>query len=457
MLKQNRNVLDTDQIGRLLIKLTLPLFIGVFVQTIYNVVDTIFIGRYVGLEGIATLSVVFPLQMLAIGLGNLAGIGGASLISRLIGSGDKNGAERALGNSLVVGIVSSLVLTAIILPNINLWVRLVGASQELLPYAHDYLTIAISGAVFNVMMNALMIFIRSEGNARVSMMVMVLGYGLNIVLDAVFIVGLNMGIRGAALAIVISQAVATVYGLSYYTTGRGYLRFHTRIFKPDFTILKSVLAIGAGQFAQTIAMSLSAMFIIKMAATYGGDLALSSFGIIQRILYFAIMPSMTIGQGMQPVLGYNYGARRYHLATRAILLASTAATILSIMAFLVLYLVPGPIIRVFTSDELLIAEGVHVMKTVFLALPLAGLFNVGQMVFPAVGQAVASFVIALARPAAFMIPLVIVLPRFFQLDGVWLSFPGSDALSFLLVVAMLVPLIRRLRKSAPGLIGQQAV
>jgi putative MATE family efflux protein len=457
MLKQNRNVLDTDKIGRLLIKLTLPMFIGAFVQVVYSVVDTIFIGHYVGREGIATLSVVFPLQMLAIGLGNLAGVGGASLISRLIGSGDKNGAERALGNGLAIGMISSLVLTAIILPNIDVWVRLVGASEELLPYARDYLTIAMSGAVFNVLMNALMIYIRSEGNARVSMLVMVLGYGLNIILDAVFIVGLDMGIRGAALAIVISQAAATVYGLSYYVTGSGYLRFHTGIFKPDFTILKSVLAIGAGQFAQTIAMSLSAMFIIKMAANYGGDLALSAFGIIQRILYFAIIPSMTIGQGLQPILGFNYGAGRYRLAIRAILLAATAATVLSIIAFLVLYLAPGPIIRVFSSDEQLIVAGVHVMKIAFVALPLAGLFNVGQMVFPAVGQAVASFVVALARPAAFMIPLVTVLPRFFQLDGVWLTFPGSDTLSFLLAAAMLVPLIRQLRKSDRGLAGQRAV
>jgi putative MATE family efflux protein len=457
MLKQNRNVLDTDKIGRLLIRLTLPMFIGAFVQVVYSVVDTIFIGHYVGREGIATLSVVFPLQMLAIGLGNLAGVGGASLISRLIGSGDKNGAERALGNGLAIGMISSLVLTAIILPNIDVWVRLVGASEELLPYARDYLTIAMSGAVFNVLMNALMIYIRSEGNARVSMLVMVLGYGLNIILDAVFIVGLDMGIRGAALAIVISQAAATVYGLSYYVTGSGYLRFHTGIFKPDFTILKSVLAIGAGQFAQTIAMSLSAMFIIKMAANYGGDLALSAFGIIQRILYFAIIPSMTIGQGLQPILGFNYGAGRYRLAIRAILLAATAATVLSIIAFLVLYLAPGPIIRVFSSDEQLIVAGVHVMKIAFVALPLAGLFNVGQMVFPAVGQAVASFVVALARPAAFMIPLVTVLPRFFQLDGVWLTFPGSDTLSFLLAAAMLVPLIRQLRKSDRGLAGQRAV
>jgi putative MATE family efflux protein len=454
MLKQNRNVLDTDKIGRLLIKLTLPMFIGVFVQVVYSVVDTIFIGHYVGREGIATLSVVFPLQMLAIGLGNLAGVGGASLISRLIGSGDKNGAERTLGNGLTIGVVSSLVLTAIILPNIDVWVRLVGASEVLLPYARDYLTIVMSGAVFNVMMNALMIYIRSEGNARVSMIVMVLGYGLNIILDAVFIVGLDMGIRGAALAIVISQAAATVYGLSYYATGSGYLRFRTGIFKPDFTILKSVLAIGSGQFAQTIAMSLSAMFIIKMAATYGGDLALSSFGIIQRILYFAITPSMTIGQGLQPVLGFNYGAKRYHLAIRAIFLASIAATILSIIAFLVLYLAPEPIMRVFTNDEQLVEAGVHVMKIAFVAMPLAGLFNVGQMVFPAVGQAIPSFIVALARPAAFMIPLVIVLPRFFQLDGVWLTFPSSDVLSFLLAFAMLVPLIRQLRKSERFLAGQ---
>jgi putative MATE family efflux protein len=448
MLKQNHNVLDTDKIGRLLIKLTLPIFLGTFVQAIYNVVDTIFIGHYVGREGIATLSVVFPLQMLAMGLGNLVGVGGASLISRLIGGGDKNRAELSLGNGLAVGILLSIALTAITLPNINLWVRLVGASENLLPYARDYLTIAMSGAVFTVLMNALIIYIRSEGNARVSMIVMVLGYGLNIILDAVFIVWLNMGIKGAALAIVISQAIATIYGMSYYTTGSGYLRFHTRIFKPDSPIIRSILAIGAGQFAQVIAMSLSAMFIIRMAATYGGDLALSSFGIIQRIILFAMILGMTIGQGMQPVLGFNYGAKRYRLAIRAIVLASIAATIVSTIAFLVLYLAPEPIIRIFTSDEELVITCVHVTKTVFIALPLIGFFNVGQMVFPSVGKAMASFIIALARPVVFLIPLVIILPRFFQLDGVWLSFPGSDMLAALLVAVMLVPLIRRLKKSA---------
>jgi putative MATE family efflux protein len=457
MLKQNRNVLDTDKIGRLLLKLTIPMFLGAFVQTIYTVVDTIFIGHYVGREGIATLSVVFPLQMLTMGVGMMIGIGGASLISRLIGANDRHRAEHTLGNGLAAGVFLSILLTAIVLPNVNFWIRLIGASDTLLPYAHDYLIVLISGAVFTVLMNAFMIYIRSEGNARVSMIVMMIGYGLNIILDAAFIIGLNMGVRGAALATVISQAIATIYALSYYTTGSGYLSFRTLNLKPDFKILKSIFAIGMGQFGQTIAMSLSAMFIIKMAATYGGDLALSSFGIIQRILYFAVTLGMTIGQGMQPVLGFNYGAKRYHLAIRAIVLASIAATVLSIITFLALYLAPEPIVRIFTSDEQLVTECVHVVKTVFFALPLVGFFNVGQMVFPSVGKALETVIIALARPAVFMIPLVITLPRFFQLDGVWLSFPGSDALSFLLVTAMLVPLIRRLRKSASGLAGQQTV
>jgi Na+-driven multidrug efflux pump len=169
-----------------------------------------------------------------------------------------------------------------------------------------------------------------------------------------------------------------------------------------------------------------------------------------------MMPGMVIGQGMQPVLGYNYGARRYHLALKAIVLASIAATVLSIVLFIVLYFFPGPIIRVFTGDARLIQECVHVTKTVFLALPLVGIFNVGQLVFPSIGKAFQTFLVALARPVVFMTPLVIILPRLFELDGVWFSFPGSDALSFLLVGALLIPLIRQFRKSSRVVVGQEA-
>jgi putative MATE family efflux protein len=448
MQNQGHNVLDTDQIGQLLIKLSVPMLFGTLVQVSYNIVDTIFIGHYVGTMALAALSVVFPLQMMAMGVSNMVAVGGASLISRLMGGGDKTGAERTLGNGTVIGILLAILLTAIVLPNVDFWIKLIGASDKVFPLAKDYLTIIMSGAVFSVLSSVLMIYIRAEGNARVSMTTMILGSGLNIILDAIFIIPLHMGVSGAALATVISQIVATIYALSYYITGSSYIRLRIRNFLPDFKILRLIFAIGVAQFAQAITTSVAAMFIIKGAATYGGDLALSSFGIIQRILNFAMMPGMVIAQGMQPILGFNYGAKRYSHVLKTFTLAAIAATILSILLFLVFYLLPGPIIRVFTNDKQLIDECVHVMRLAFLALPVLGFFNIGQQVFPSIGKAVESFIVALTRPLVFMLPSVIILPRFLDLDGVWLSFPTSDGLTFLLVVVLIIPLIRKFQKAA---------
>jgi putative MATE family efflux protein len=422
---QNRNqlALESDRIGRLMIKLTVPLFFGMLVQMIYNVVDTIFIGHYVGSLGLAALSVVFPLQMLAMGIGQMVGVGGASLVSRLLGRNDKSGAERALGNGIAAGVLLSVLMTIIVLPSVNFWIRLIGASDNVMPFARDYLMIIMSGTIFNVLSNALIFYVRSEGNARVAMTTMILAAGLNIVLDAVFIIPLHMGMKGVALATVVSMGIATAYALSYYLTKSSYLKLHFRNFAPQLKILKQIFAIGIAQFSQTISTSLAAMFIIKMAATYGGDLALSSFGIIQRILYFAMMPGMVIGQGMQPVLGFNYGARRYNLALRAITLAAIAATSISILAFLVVYFFPEPLVKVFTSDKVLIQECTYVTRRVFLAMPLIGFYSIGSQVFPSIGRAVESFIIAITRPAVFLLPLALILPRFLALDGVWLSFP----------------------------------
>jgi putative MATE family efflux protein len=424
------------------------MFFGTLVQVSYNIVDTIFIGHYVGTMALAALSVVFPLQMMAMGVGNMVAVGGASLISRLIGGADKTGAERALGNGTATGILLALLLTAVVLPNVDFWIKLIGASDKVLPLAKDYLTIIMSGTVFNVISSVFMIYIRAEGNARVSMTMMILGSGLNIILDAIFIIALKMGVSGAALATVISQIAAMIYALSYYITGSSYIRLRIRNFMPDFKILRLIFAIGVSQFTQMVTTSIAAMIIIKMAATYGGDLALSSFGIIQRILNFAMMPGMVIAQGMQPILGFNYGAKRYHHVLKTFTLAAIAATALSTMLFLVLYLLPGPIIRVFTNDKQLIDECVHVMRLVFLALPVLGFFNVGQQVFPSIGKAVESFIVAIMRPVVFMLPSVLILPRFLDLNGVWLSFPTSDGMTFLLVVVLVIPLIRKLQKAA---------
>jgi len=447
MQNQSHNVLDTDRIGRLLMKLTMPMFFGMFVQTIYNVVDTIFIGHYVGSLGIAGLSISFPIQMLTMGIGSMVGVGGASLISRLIGGGGQRQAERALGNGITFSIIFSVLLMIIILPSVNFLLKLIGASENVLPLARDYLVIITSGAAFNIVSSVLLYFVRAEGNARVGMTTMILCSVLNIILDAVFIILLGMGVKGAALATVISQIVALIYVLSYYLTGSSYLKIRTSNFAPDLKILKSIFTIGIASFVQTIAGSVSAMFLIRMAVTYGGDIAISAFGIIQRIMMFSSIPGMVLGQGMQPVLGFNYGANRYNQALKAITIPIVASMIFGMAAFLVLYFIPEPIIKIFTTDTQLVAESVFAARRVFLVLPLFGFFNVGSLVFPSIGKAMESFIIAVARPVLFLTPLVLILPRYWQLNGVWLSFPGSDVLTFLLTLALLIPLIRRFQKA----------
>jgi putative MATE family efflux protein len=446
MQSQGHNVLDTNKIGRLLFKLTTPMFFGMLVQNIYNIVDTIFVGHYVGSEGIAALSIVFPIQMLTMGVGNMVGIGGGSLISRLIGGGDHRRAERALANSICFSLIFSVVLTLAILPGLNFWLTLIGASDKVLPLASSYLTIIFAATIIYVTNNVLLMLVRAEGNTRVAMISLILQSVLNIALDAIFMIPLGMGMQGAALALVISQAVSMAYILSYYFTGSSYLKFRWSNFKPDIKIVKDIFAIGVTQLAQTVAMTISAMFFIRMAVNYGGDIALAAFGIIQRIMLFSSMPGMVLGQAMQPILGYNYGAKHYKLALRVIFLASAATTAFSLAAFTVLMLIPEPIIRIFTSDNVLVEEGIVAVRHIFSVLPLFSLFNVGQLVFPSIGRVWESFIIAIARPAIFLIPLVLILPHFWQMNGVWLAFPGSDTLGFLLVAALLIPLIIKFRK-----------
>ena len=442
------NVLDTDRVGWLLVKLATPAFFGMFVQVLYNVVNTIFIGQFVGPLAIAGLSIVFPLQMLAMGIGMMVGMGGSSLISRFIGAGNISSAERTIGNGISIAIIMSLVVTIVVLPLVNFWLRLIGASDAVLPYAREYLIIIMSGTVFNVFAMSLLSFVRSEGNARVGMVAMMLGAVLNIILDAIFIVWLDMGVKGAALGTVIAQITSMIYLLSYYMSGSSYLKIHMRNLRLDFSILKQMFAIGSAAFVQTIAGSLSAMILINLVISYGGDAALGAFGIIQRVMMFATMPAMVFSQGLQPILGFNYGAKRYHLALKAVSIAAIVSTSLSMLAFLVLYFLPGPIMRIFTSDQNLLDMGVYASRLVFLSLPLMGAVMNGQIIFQAIGKAMQSFITAIVRPVVFLIPLVLIMSHLWQLDGVFLSFPTSDVLTLILVLVLLSPIINQFRKAA---------
>lgn len=444
--QRNQSVLDDSRIGRLLLKLSLPTFFGFFVMTLYNVVDTIFIGHYIGPMGIAGLSIVFPLQMLSVGIGEMTGMGGASLISRSIGAGDIAKAERTLGNALMANIVLSMALMIACLAMPDFWLRIMGSSETILPYARDYMTIIIIGMLFMTFSMALNNLIRSEGNARIPMIGMIIGAFTNIILDAIFIIPLGMGIQGAALATVLAQMVSVAFFMRYYFSGNSFLKIYIRNMAIQWNILKEILAIGIASFSRMVAVSFSAIFVNRMLILYGGDLAIAAFGIIHRILMFAIMPGIVIGGGMQPILGFNYGAKRYNRAIKTILIATGVAIACGLFVFGIVYFAPEPLIRIFTDDAELVTLSVYAAKRIFLALAIIPTMMVGSLFFQSIGKAFQSFFTSIARPILFLIPLVFTLPPVLGLDGVWWSFPISDGLTFLLTLLLLIPQIRELRR-----------
>lgn len=419
-----------------------------FVMALYNVVDTIFIGRTVGSLGIAGLSIVFPVQMLVMGVGQMIGIGGASLISRSLGAQNVNRAERTLGNAILCVCVLGIAITVIGLSGSSFWLRLFGASETVLPFARDYFNIILLGTVFRVFAMSANGLVRAEGNARIPMIAMVAGAVLNIALDAVFIVGLRMGVSGAAIATVLAQVVSAAYLMSYYLRHRSSVRIAFRNLAPERSVLREILAIGVSSFVRTTAGSLVIVFVNRSLVAYGGDIAVAAFGVLHRIIMFFFMPLVSIAQGLQPVLGFNYGAERYDRAFRAIEISAIAATILAALSFIIVFFFPAPIIRIFTTDSALVSTGSHGAKLVFFVMYLLGFQMVGSVVFQAIGKAVPAFIIAISRNVLFFLPAVLILPRFLGLNGVWASFPVADSLSFVLTVLLVLPQVRRFRRAA---------
>ncbi|MFC1943571.1 MATE family efflux transporter [Chloroflexota bacterium] len=445
MLDERQRMLASESIGKLLFKLSLPAGIGMFVMALYNVVDTIFIGQVVGPLGIAGLTIVFPFQMVVMGLGMIVGIGGASVISRALGATDIDKAERTLGNSIFLVIILGVLISVIGLANSSFWLRLFGSSETILPYSRDYLEIILLSTVFQMFAMGISHLIRAEGNARVPMISMMIGAGLNIVLDAIFILVLDMGIRGAAIATMLSQIIISAYIIHYYFFQNSSLTIHMKNFILDRSVVREIIAVGFGAFVRTTGTSLVTIIINRTLISYGGDLAVASFGMVMRIMMFIFMPIISIGQGLQPIIGFAYGAKRFDRLLRAIKLAVVMATMLSIISFLIMYFLPAPIFYIFTNDVLLISISSHAAKIIFLMAYLIGFQMVGSVVFQALGKAVPTFLTATSRQILFLLPLIFILPNFWQIDGIWLAFPIADGLSFILTLTLLLPQIRTLK------------
>ncbi|AKB36836.1 Multi antimicrobial extrusion protein (Na(+)/drug antiporter), MATE family of MDR efflux pumps [Methanosarcina siciliae C2J] len=426
--------------GKLLFKLSAPSIIGMLVYAFYNIVDTIFVGRALGEEsvsGIGGLVIAFPIHMLAMGVAIGLGVGGSSIVSRALGSKELHRAEKALGTVFFLGVFLGLAYSLIGLSFIEPLLKLFGATPGIMPYARSYLEIIMAGSVVFTLGIAAEDLVRAEGNARYAMFGMLLGAGLNIVLDPVFILGLDMGVRGAAVATVLAQLVSTAFLLRYFLAGKGSVAFKPGFSVPDSAISKEVVAIGIGPFIVEASNSVMMIFVNNALATYGGDVSIAAFGIIHRLLLLIFLPMLGISFGLQPIVGYNYGAKQFSRVIESVKVALKVSTLFSLPGFLVMFLFPAPIIHIFSPDPELTAAGARAMRIVVLILPFIGFQLVGTTVFQALGKPKPAFFLSLARQLLFLLPLVLVLPRFYGLDGVWAAFPISDFLACVLAAGLL--------------------
>ncbi|WP_242875979.1 MATE family efflux transporter [Cellulosilyticum sp. I15G10I2] len=431
--------LENEKMTKLLINLSLPATIGMLVNALYNIVDTIFIGRGIGYLAIGGLTIAFPVQMMVMAIAQMIGIGAASIISRDLGAKDIEKADHVAGNSfLAVGILGILICVLGLI-FIDPLLRLFGATDVLLPYAKEYLQVILIGSIYFPFAMSTNNLIRAEGNAKAAMFSMLVGTILNIILDYIFIFPLNMGIRGAALATILSQLASVIYILFYLYGGKSTLKVKLHHLKPDWTILRETMAVGFPSFARQAAGSIIAIILNNSLAFYGGDLAISVYGVVNRIIMFLFMPLFGIVQGMQPIAGYNYGAKRIDRVKEVLKLSIIATTVFAVFSTLIGQVFPGFIIGMFDNDPELIENGTYALRIVIAMVPVIGVQVIGASLFQSLGKAMPSLLLTLSRQVIFFIPLVLILPRIYGLGllGIWISFPIADFLSTIYTVVLL--------------------
>ncbi len=435
---QPRNhILAGSDIGALLWKLSIPATVGMAVMASYNLVDAIFIGRGVGTLGLAGLAICFPVQLIILAVGQMIGMGGASIVSRALGAEDEVRAHRAFGNVLALALLFAATMTVGGLLFIDGLLVVFGATREILPYARDYLSIILWGTAFRVYAMSHNNIIRSEGRAKVAMTVMIIGAGVNIVLDPIFIFGLGMGMRGAALATVLAQACTTTFIVTYFARGKSCLAMRPSDVVPSWPIVRETIAVGASSFGRMIAGSAMVVVLNRMLGVYGGNLAIAAYGVMNRLLQFAFMPMMGFSQALQPVAGFNYGAKRFDMAKRALHISNFRSTVFASAAFVVLIVFAGPLVRLFTRDRELIELSVPALRIIALAFPVVGVQMMGATMFLALGRAGPALFLTLSRQLIFLIPLVLVLPPIMGLNGVFAAFPIADVLATVVTAVML--------------------
>jgi putative MATE family efflux protein len=438
------NELGTKSVGKLLAQYSIPSVIAMLVNAIYNIVDRIFIGQFAGEEALAGLTIAFPVMMILFAFASLVGAGGAAMLSINLGKKDIRETSHVFGNMMSVGLIITGLTVGIIYFNLETVLSIFGANASVMSFASDYMKIILYGFIFQMISFNLSSAVRSENQPILSMIAMLASAITNIILDAIFIVVLGWGVKGAALATISGQFVGLMIVLSFYLRGKSVLKLRLRDFIPAWRVYSKIIAIGFSTFISTIGSSIAMSFLNRGLVKYGGTAAITSMGAINSLYTLFIMPIMGIQQGMQPIIGYNHGAKLRSRVYKTLKLGILVGVIFSTVVFILLEIFPTTFISMFldpTSSTIPIA--VTGLRIYMLMLPLLSINMFGIAFYQSTAKSREALVLGMLRQVILLIPIVMVMQNLFGLIGVWASVPISDGLSIIITAIALVVSYRK--------------
>lgn len=438
--------LGTENIGKLLKQYAIPAIIAMTASSLYNITDSVFIGHGVGAYAISGLAITFPLMNLAAAFGSLVGAGGSTLISIRLGQKDYDTANSILGNvlslNLIIGILFSVLMLAFLEPILYFF----GASDVTLPYAKDFMSIILLGNVITHMYMGLNAVLRSIGHPERSMYATIATVVINVILNPLFIFGLGWGIKGSAIATLISQFVMLIWQLQFFSKKDSFIKIKKGIFKLKNKIVKDILSIGLAPFCLNAASCVIIIVINQGLIRYGGDLAVGAYGIVNRIAFLFLMIVMGLNQGMQPIAGYNFGAGLYYRVTEVLKKTILYATIVMTIGFIIIQLFPQTVASIFTQDETLIQMAARGLRIVFMLFPIVGFQMVTSNFFQSIGMSGKAIFMSLSRQVLFLLPCLFILPKFYGLNGIWYSLPLADGIASITAFVLLMAQFRSFKK-----------
>ena len=445
--------LGTDSLSRLLFRYALPAIIAQVAASLYNIVDSIFIGQGVGPLAISGLALTMPMMNLTAAFGAMIGAGSAALTSIRLGQGNKPAAERILGNVVLLNVVLGVVLMAFGLAYLDELLYFFGASDQTLPYAREYMRIILYGNVITHLFHGLNCMLRVAGYPNKAMNITIIAVVLNAILDAVFILWLKWGIAGSAWATVIAQMLAVVVQWIHFSDAKSFLRFRSEAFRFRWDIIKNIITVGMAPFMIQSCACVVVILVNNTLGEYGGDLSIGAYGIANRVAFLFTMVVMGFTQGMQPIVGYNYGARAYDRVLKTLWMTVGWSVATTTFGFLLCELFPYQVVRIFVSEDgsgsatQLIEASARGLRILVLMLPLVGFNIVAGNLFQHIGKPKRAILLSVARQLLFIIPLLFILPPHFGVDGVWFSIPIADFVSTALAGFLLAVQIRKLRQN----------